>query len=260
MPNRILRDWTDSKTMNSLGWQEEVLFLRLIMKADDFGCYYADSVLLKSLLFPRKDGLRTADIDRWLDSLKAAGLIRSYQVDGEPFLTIVKFGQRLRQQRRQFPGPPDNFGENEMSAGCQQVVSDLSASGGLKRNEVETESETETEVAHVRAREAKKITKTKVEVAIELPFDSENFKAVWDKWKDYRLKEKRQKFKSQASELAQLKHLYDLAGGVEESAIEIIHQSIGNQWQGLFPLKNKSQNGHKSSNAGGNRIEAIWRT
>jgi len=97
------------------------------------------------LLFPRKDGLRTADIDRWLDSLKAAGLIRSYQVDGEPFLTIVKFGQRLRQQRRQFPEPPDNFGENEMSAGRQQVVSDSHASSGLNRNEVEVETEGEVE-------------------------------------------------------------------------------------------------------------------
>lgn len=257
MPNRILRDWTDSERVNELSVHAERFFVRLIMKADDFGRYTANIKLLKAALYPLlSDSIRDADITRWMTECQKSGLIVVYEVSSKPIVQIQNFNQRLRQSVEKYPPPPDGL----LSASCGQLTVNSQSIDRLKRNEVETESETETEVAHVRAREAKKITKTKVEVAIELPFDSENFKAVWDKWKDYRLKEKRQKFKSQASELAQLKHLYDLAGGVEESAIEIIHQSIGNQWQGLFPLKNKSQNGHKSSNAGGNRIEAIWRT
>jgi len=39
MPNRILRDWTDSDRVNSLSAEAERLFIRLIMKADDYGRY-----------------------------------------------------------------------------------------------------------------------------------------------------------------------------------------------------------------------------
>ena len=112
MPQRILRDWTDSEIIDKLRFEEEVLFTRLIMKADDFGNYHAKPQLIKSLLFPLKDGIRVSDIDRWLKNIEAAGLIRSYTHNGSPFLNIVKFGQRLRQTKRIFPEPSD-FQENK---------------------------------------------------------------------------------------------------------------------------------------------------
>ena len=107
MPNRILRDWTDSEAVNSLSWQAECLFIRLIMKADDYGCFHGNEKLLKSLLFPLKDGLRDADIARWLTELSASGLIRNYSDDGgKPFIEIRNYGQRLKNSRRKFPEPP----------------------------------------------------------------------------------------------------------------------------------------------------------
>lgn len=139
MPNRILRDWTDSKTMDSLSFQEEVLFTRLIMKADDYGNFYRDASLIRSLLFPRKDGLRGADIDRWLTKLEAADLIRTYPAKGDTFLHIVNFGQRLRQQRRSFPVPPENI-DSDLSTTCQQH--DDNSPLETKRNESEVETET----------------------------------------------------------------------------------------------------------------------
>lgn len=134
MPNRILRDWTDSKTMNTLSWQEEVLFTRLIMKADDFGNFYADALLLKSLLFPRKDGLRASDIDGWILNLESAHLVRRYPAKGETFLHIRNFNQRLRQKKRQFPEPPADI-DSDMTVNCPPIVSDPSAEE--KRREVE---------------------------------------------------------------------------------------------------------------------------
>lgn len=103
---RMIRDWTDSQTMNKLSWQEEVLFTRLIMKADDFGNFYRSASLVKSLLFPRKDDLRSNDIDRWLKNLEAAGLILAYPAKGEIFLHIRNFGQRLDKRSRKFPEEP----------------------------------------------------------------------------------------------------------------------------------------------------------
>lgn len=137
MPNRILRDWTDSLKIDLLKPEEEVLYTRLIMKADDYGNFHANSKMIKSLCFPLKETIRLSDIDRWLGSLEATGLIRKYEAKGTLFLNIINFGQRLRQKKKIFPEMGD-------SSTGQPLVSDPPAIGGLKRREVETEGEVET--------------------------------------------------------------------------------------------------------------------
>lgn len=140
MPNRILRDWTDSITIDNLSWQEEVLFTRLIMKADDFGNFYRDGSLVKSLLFPRKDGLRASDINRWLKNLEAADLIRCYPAKGDTFLHIRNFGQRLDRTNRKFPEEPASINDDNHSP---RIAADGSESPPeTKRNETEEETET----------------------------------------------------------------------------------------------------------------------
>lgn len=140
MANRILRDWTDSKTINALNWPEEVLFTRLLMKADDYGNFNADPILVKSLVYPRKDDIRVADVDCWLKKLEAADLIRFYPAKGDVFLHILNFGQtqRLRNTKRKFPQEPDNL--RQVAASCGENPPET------KRNEVETETETESEL------------------------------------------------------------------------------------------------------------------
>ena len=110
MPNRILRDWTDSEHVNALSWQAECLFIRLIMKADDYGCFYGNPRLVRSLLFPLKDGLKDSDVKKWIAECVNAGLVRLYSTDGKPFMAIEKFGQRLKQSRRKFPEPATTSG------------------------------------------------------------------------------------------------------------------------------------------------------
>lgn len=109
--------------MDLLNAEEERLFTRLIMKADDYGNFHRNPKLIKSLLFPLKDELRVSDINRWLTSLQAAGLVRTYTVGSNSFLNIVNFGQRLRQHKRSFPEPIDFDDGINLSASCQQVVS-----------------------------------------------------------------------------------------------------------------------------------------
>ncbi len=116
------------------------------------------------------------------------------------------------------------------------------------RNEVESETETETNPKHAVAEVDEKNVRVKKSKEIEvvtLPWESEDFKKMWEIWKNYRWTEKRQKFKSTISEMAQLKHLHDLSAGNEQSAIAIIQQSMGNTWTGLFELKNTNTNGQK---------------
>lgn len=138
MPNRILRDITDSRPVNKLSVNAEVLMYRLFMKADDFGTFHSDTELIKANCFPLKlNSVREADISRWMDELQKAGLIVIYEVSNKSYLRITNFNQRLRRMVNRFPDPPaiDNQ-VRPIAAECGQV---------LPESESESESETETE-------------------------------------------------------------------------------------------------------------------
>lgn len=110
MANRILRDTTDSETVNSLTWQAEVLFYRLMMKADDFGSFHGNVKLIKSACFPlRSDVIREADISRWITECEKTGLLVIYESSGKQYLNILNFGQRLRKMKGKFPEPPPSI-------------------------------------------------------------------------------------------------------------------------------------------------------
>lgn len=136
MSQRIIRDWTDSPTMNNLSSNAEVLFTRLIMKADDFGNFHAEPKLIRPMLFPLKiDSIREADITRWMDELHKAGLIVFYESDFKKYLSIINFGQRMRNMRNRFPIPPDN--SRRVAASCGKLPPEE------KRREIEKEIEGE---------------------------------------------------------------------------------------------------------------------
>lgn len=105
---RSIRDYTDSERVNSLSWNAEIFFARLLIKADDFGSFYANPLLLKAQLFPLKaNSIREADVIRWLAECEKSGLIVKYESNGKPLLRIINYGQRLRKMVRRFPDPPD---------------------------------------------------------------------------------------------------------------------------------------------------------
>lgn len=134
MANRVLRDWTQSESIDKLSQGAEIFFTRLIMKADDYGCYYGNPKLLNSALFPLKD-YESKQIIAWRDECAKANIIILYQVEGKDYIKIVDFGQRLRLMKSKFPQPED---------GTLSNVSQTSVNGRpeTKLNETETEGET----------------------------------------------------------------------------------------------------------------------
>lgn len=109
MPNRMLRDWTGSDKINSISVHAERFFVRLIMKVDDYGCFYADPRLLKANLFPLLlDSIRDADMLRWAAECQKAGLIVVYENDNKRFLQIQDFKQRLDRAKSKYPLPTAN--------------------------------------------------------------------------------------------------------------------------------------------------------
>lgn len=137
MPNRILRDFTDSDRVNLLTAEAERLYVRLMMKADDFGRYFADPKRLKAFLFPLKDQIRETDISRWLAECEKAGLLRFYDATGKRFLELWNFGQRLRNMRKIHPVPESDSNSPRVAASCGNPPPET-------ESETESESETET--------------------------------------------------------------------------------------------------------------------
>jgi hypothetical protein len=128
MPNRVLRDWTNSERFDELSTEAEVFFTRLIMKADDFGGFYGNTKLLKSHLFPLKE-FKHSRILPWIKECADIGIIIYYEVDDKQYVRIVDFGQRTRIMKSKFPEPPTNDG---------QLTDGVPTGDGLKPNQTET--------------------------------------------------------------------------------------------------------------------------
>jgi len=92
----------------------------------------------------------------------------------------------------------------------------------------------------------KKKKKVKVEIEIIPPWDSDDFKEIWTIWEKYRSEKGLSKYKSIGLQGA-YKKLADASNGNLAVAVKIIHQSIGNNWAGLFELKNNT-NGKEKRN------------
>jgi len=137
MPNRVIRDWTDSDRIDGISFQAEVLLLRVMMKADDLGAYHANPKLINSFCFPLKN-IRETDISRWLQELVSAGLIALYTADNKRYLHIINFGQRMRTVKPKYPQITENELIEFMTASRQQLVN-------IPPLEKETEVEEETE-------------------------------------------------------------------------------------------------------------------
>ena len=146
MPTRLIRDWTRSERVNNLSIHAERFFVRLIMKVDDYGCYYADPRILKADLFPLLDSVRSTDIPRWMAECQKSGLIATYEHEGKKYLQIKDFGQRMRLKTRKFP--PCQADDGQMTGICQTHDGHVT---GRCPPEVEVEVEVEKEVERERA-------------------------------------------------------------------------------------------------------------
>lgn len=122
----IRKGFNDSDRVSRLdSWFAECFYHRLLLVADDFGFYDARPAYLRAQLFCTKlDKVREADVSRALLECERAGLIRFYEVEGKPYLEILRYGQRCDKTKPKWPVPPDftevsgKFRENPAIAGA----------------------------------------------------------------------------------------------------------------------------------------------
>lgn len=122
MPNRLLKEGIlDSASIDALTAEEEVFFYRLLVVSDDYGRMDARLPVLKSRLYPLRDDAKlTQKIDGYLRSIVRQGLAILYQVDGKPYLQILKWEQRVRSKSK-YPssdcGQMTDIGQSDVGLG-----------------------------------------------------------------------------------------------------------------------------------------------
>lgn len=83
------------------------------------------------------------------------------------------------------------------------------------------------------------------------------FSEKWDQWMKFKKEQFKHSYKSQESEQVALNHLLKISSGDYLVAEQIIDQSIGQLWKGLFELKNNSNNGKSITGRTGEKIGRV---
>ena len=151
MGNRLIKESVCiSEQIDELDWFEEVFFYRLIVNCDDYGVMDARLKILKAKLFPLKD-LTLDDISRAVSTLVRIGLIRVYEVDGKPFLKLIKWEdhQRVRNSKHKYPVEDEMEDEQDggdlrqVAASCGENTQTAENGGSRVRARAAAESESE---------------------------------------------------------------------------------------------------------------------
>lgn len=216
MPSRVIREgWLESETINQLDAQSERFFLRLCLRADDFGRYHANPMLLRSTLFPLRDDVKSQEINKWLAHCEAAGLLTCYNVGGKSYVEIPKFEQRMRAAVSKFPPPSDK---------CQTDARQMPANGQAYDRPPLSESESESE------------SDNEAEGVVVFPdkLKTPEFAAKWAEYVAYRVTARMKPLKPPSV----VKQLASMAAWGPTAAIASIDTTIRNGWQGLFEPKN----------------------
>lgn len=109
MPTRFLAESIcTSDQIELLSPNDEILFYRLIVNADDYGRFDARLPILKSRLFPLKN-IKEAQIEQSLTALEKSGLVRRYKVVGKPYILLTGWSnfQNCRAKKSKYPSPED---------------------------------------------------------------------------------------------------------------------------------------------------------
>ena len=140
MPSRILKESIcTSESLAYLSAEAEVLFYRLIVKADDFGLYYGSPKILASLLFPLNVPTEKK-VSSWLAELVNGGLVATYRAeDGRQYLKLLSWDkhQNRRATKPKYPLPQefDNTCSQWVSSDNSDTCAQMQADSSVNVNE-----------------------------------------------------------------------------------------------------------------------------
>lgn len=112
---------------------------------------------------------------------------------------------------------------------------------GVQNTDIENEIDFENENVIVIEKGKERSGEKPLANAVIYPFASAEFAQQWAAWKQYRAKEHNQRYRSAQSEQAAVAELGNLSALNEQTAIAIMHQSMGKGWKGFFELKDNGK-------------------
>lgn len=142
-----------SRKLNEVSEGAENLYYRLLVISDDFGCYHADPEIIKGQAYTlRRTNIQV--IQKRLTELSEIKLIKTYKVNGESYLEIVKFDkyQYFRsdiKRKSQFP----NFSQRSRNENVTDRIQDVTdcnvTSSPVNRNRNRNNNENEDHVTEI---------------------------------------------------------------------------------------------------------------
>ena len=84
------------------------VYAGLLMLCDDVGLFEANAAVIHGLLFSTTPDVRLADVNRALESIESADLVRLYEVRGKRYGCLWNYRQSkgLKRRRQEYPAPP----------------------------------------------------------------------------------------------------------------------------------------------------------
>ena len=120
MPNRIIKESiTTSTSLANLTAEEERHFYRLIVQADDFGCFQAHTSIVRARGYALMiDKVKDSECLAWTLALVRENIIHLYNAGGKLYGHFVNWEkyQQLRAKRRKWPEPTCDSICNQMIA------------------------------------------------------------------------------------------------------------------------------------------------
>lgn len=111
MPNRTIKESIiTSETLSEVSGDEERLFWRLVVLADDYGRFHGDPVVLRPMCFPRLvDRISQEQFNSWLQRLIDVGILFLYEAEGRKYLQITNWlrHHKPRAAESKYPDPDE---------------------------------------------------------------------------------------------------------------------------------------------------------
>ncbi len=222
MPQRFLRPGiTTSERWNSVSFEAQSLYIRILTLVDDFGRYDARIPILHGQCFALRNDIKPQRTAALRSELHAASLVVVYEVCGKEYLEVTQWQERARCERSKYPDPlpipQDSAAER---SGTQPSAASLAIASTPSPSIIASTSST--------------LATTAAALPPELDFS--DFRDSWDRWGEYR-KQARLKAYTDIGAQAQLSKLAKIG---KDRAITAIENSIANAYQGIFEPKHHS--------------------
>lgn len=271
--NRMIKPkfWDDAK-IGKISRDARLVYIGMWNFCDDLGVVRADSVWLKSKIFPF-DQMQIQQFDKICQEILRNGFISLFSYRDEKFYYLPKFSlhQTINKPNYEDVNVPKDVLFNGLSRITEQSrinhgtiteqsipkieeeiegeynnIPPYNPPEGIGVDElIQRENELKNKEAELNAKEQellKREAALKVQTESKLPdisFVSDDFKDVFSLWLEYK-REKRESYKSKKSLETCYKKLLELSNNNPETARLIVEQSMASNWSGIFKLRDGS--------------------